>query len=92
MARHRQNLEWRYHNAGIWPFVGGFWVAALAAGGKTAHARRALAGIARANEVGNWGFIEWFHGKSGEPQGMPGQSWNAAMFLLAHLSLERHIF
>lgn len=92
MARHRQNLEWRYHNAGIWPFVGGFWVTALAARGELAHARRALAEIARANAVGNWGFVEWFHGRTGEPLGMPGQSWNAATFLLAHLALERQIF
>ncbi|HEX4674346.1 MAG TPA: glycoside hydrolase 100 family protein, partial [Steroidobacteraceae bacterium] len=30
MARHRQNQVWQYHNGGIWPMVGGFWVAALA--------------------------------------------------------------
>jgi glycogen debranching enzyme len=29
MARHRQNHVWQYHNGGIWPMVGGFWVAAL---------------------------------------------------------------
>ncbi|MGH8300012.1 MAG: glycoside hydrolase 100 family protein, partial [Steroidobacteraceae bacterium] len=26
MARHRQNESWQYHNGGIWPMVGGFWV------------------------------------------------------------------
>ena len=30
MSRHRQNYAWQYHNGGIWPFVGGFFVAALA--------------------------------------------------------------
>src|SRR5580704_7464734 len=29
MARHRQNFVWQYHNGGIWPMVGGFWVTAL---------------------------------------------------------------
>ena len=35
MSRHRQNLAWQYHNGGVWPFVGGFWVAALARAGRT---------------------------------------------------------
>ncbi|MDH7479136.1 MAG: TatD family hydrolase, partial [Syntrophomonadaceae bacterium] len=26
MQRHRQNLPYQYHNGGVWPFVGGFWV------------------------------------------------------------------
>ena len=29
MERHQQNLVHQYHNGGIWPFVGGFWVMAL---------------------------------------------------------------
>lgn len=28
MGRHRQNLEYQYHNGGAWPFIGAFWVAA----------------------------------------------------------------
>ena len=35
MHRHQQNLDWQYHNGGIWPFIGGFWVAALAASGES---------------------------------------------------------
>ena len=42
MSRHRQNLEWQYHNGGVWPFVGGFWVAALAHAGIADRARRDL--------------------------------------------------
>ncbi|RYF37648.1 MAG: glycoside hydrolase, partial [Comamonadaceae bacterium] len=30
MGRHQQNHMHQYHNGGIWPFVGGFWVMALA--------------------------------------------------------------
>lgn len=92
MGRHRQNLEFQYHNGGVWPFIGGFWSMALAALGKTQLAQNMLEKIARANAVNGWQFNEWFHGKTGEPLGMPGQSWNAAMFLLAHHALTNKVF
>jgi hypothetical protein len=84
MSRHRQNLAWQYHNGGIWPFVGGFWVAALADAGLRDRSQRELLKVARANALGGWQFSEWLHGRTLEPCGMPGQSWNAAAFLLAH--------
>jgi glycogen debranching enzyme len=84
MTRHRQNLPWQYHNGGIWPFVGGFWVMALAQCGMHAQAREDLARLAAANRLGNWAFNEWLHGQTFEPCGMSGQSWNAAAFLLAY--------
>ena len=83
MARHRQNLAWQYHNGGIWPMVGGFWVAALAACGRRQQASTELVQLARACALKNWAFTEWLHGKTHAPRGMPGQSWNAAAFLLA---------
>jgi hypothetical protein len=92
MGRHRQNLEHRYHNGGIWPFVGGFWVLALAAAGRREQAAAALAGLARANAANGWEFNEWFHGCSGKPEGMARQSWNAAMFLLARHGLAERVF
>jgi len=92
MGRHRQNLEYCYHNGGIWPFVGGFWVLALGAAGRTQQATHELAGLARANAVNDWRFTEWFHGNSGRPEGMPGQTWNAAMFLLARHGLTARVF
>jgi glycogen debranching enzyme len=82
MARHRQNLVWQYHNGGIWPMVGGFWVTALAADGRREQAQRDLVGMARSCAVRNWAFTEWLHGKTLAPRGMPGQSWNAAAFLM----------
>jgi glycogen debranching enzyme len=87
MQRHRQNLAWQYHNGGIWPFVGGFWVLLLAMLGKTQDAWRELEKLAAANAVNEWEFNEWFQGQSGEPMGMPGQSWNAALFILAYRTL-----
>jgi glycogen debranching enzyme len=83
MARHRQNLVWQYHNGGIWPMVGGFWVAALVASGRKQQASEELVKLARACAVKNWAFTEWLHGKTLAPRGMPGQSWNAAAFLMA---------
>jgi len=83
MARHRQNLVWQYHNGGIWPMVGGFWVAALVASGRQHQAREELRKLARACAVKDWAFTEWLHGKTLAPRGMPGQSWNAAAYLMA---------
>jgi glycogen debranching enzyme len=83
MGRHKQNHPHQYHNGGIWPFIGGFWAMALALLGKRELARAELRKIAAANEVGEWRFTEWFHGRTLEPMGMAGQSWNAAAFLCA---------
>jgi glycogen debranching enzyme len=83
MARHRQNLVWQYHNGGIWPMVGGFWIAALVAAGRAEQAKTDLVRLARACAVRDWSFTEWLQGKTLTPRGMPGQSWNAAAFLMA---------
>ncbi len=83
MGRHRQNYEWQYHNGGIWPMVGGFWIAALARSGKRRAARAELLKLARACEIDGWSFTEWLHGRTLAPRGMPGQSWNAAAYLMA---------
>jgi len=88
MARHRQNLVWQYHNGGIWPMVGGFWVAALVASGRQQQARAELLKLARACAVKDWAFTEWLHGKTLTPRGMPGQSWNAAAYLMAERAVK----
>lgn len=88
MARHQQNLEHQYHNGGIWPFVGGFWVLALTRLGKLEQAWAELEKLAYVNSLDDWRFTEWFHGQTLAPMGMAGQSWNAAMFLLARHTLE----
>lgn len=91
MQRHRQNLPWQYHNGGIWPFVGGFWVLLLARLGREEDAWRELERLVLANRVGDWEFNEWFHGQTGKPMGMPGQSWNAALFVLACRTLRDRV-
>jgi glycogen debranching enzyme len=83
MARHRQNFVWQYHNGGIWPMVGGFWIAALVKAGRARQAAEELTKLARVCALRNWAFTEWLQGKTLAPRGMPGQSWNAAAFLMA---------
>jgi len=92
MGRHRQNAEFQYHNGGAWPLLGGFWVMALALLGRIPEAADALSRVAGMNSVNGWAFHEWFHGRTGEPRGMAGQSWNAAVYILAERSLERPLF
>ncbi len=89
MDRHGQNRPHQYHNGGCWPFIGGFWALALDRAGTRCEADAALDALAEANRIGDWGFYEWFHGETGEPRGMQGQTWNAAMYLLAEAELER---
>jgi glycogen debranching enzyme len=88
MARHRQNHPHQYHNGGVWPFVGGFWVLALTRLGLRDRATQALVRLAAVNALDNWRFTEWLHGRTLEPMGMAGQSWNAATFLLAQRRLQ----
>ena len=64
MGRHRLNHPHQYHNGGIWPFVGAFWVMALARLGHAEWAWDELARVARANERDGWRFTEWFHGRT----------------------------
>jgi hypothetical protein len=88
MARHEQNHPHQYHNGGIWPFVGGFWVLVLARCGMRDAARDALRRLAAVNALDGWRFTEWLHGRTLAPMGMAGQSWNAATFLLALRAVE----
>ncbi len=81
------NLPEQYHNGGIWPFVGGFYVAALVKAGRLEEARRQLERLAEVNRLGieeEWEFNEWCHGRTGRPMGYPHQAWSAGMYLFAH--------
>jgi len=88
MQRHLQNFPYQYHNGGIWPFAGGFWIILLSSLGRQELAWSELERLALLNTINDWEFNEWFHGKTGEPMGMAGQSWNAALFLLAFHALK----
>ncbi|MBB3113141.1 hypothetical protein FHS18_005244 [Paenibacillus phyllosphaerae] len=81
------NLPYQYHNGGVWPFIGGFYVAALMKAGKKAFALEELENLAKANQIGKrqeWEFNEWLNGRSGMPSGMANQAWSAGMYIFAY--------
>ncbi len=87
------NIPHQYHNGGAWPFLGGFYVAALVKRGRLDNARQALNRLAEMNFIGRqdseWEFNEWFHGLSGKPMGHARQTWSAGMYLYAHEAVAR---
>jgi glycogen debranching enzyme len=86
------NQPHHYHNGGAWPFIGGFYVAALVKAGRLQEASYQLGKLAEMNRLGKkdeWEFNEWFHGQSGRPMGYGGQSWSTAMYIFAHDCVER---
>ncbi|HEX9116195.1 MAG TPA: glycoside hydrolase 100 family protein [Anaerolineae bacterium] len=85
------NLPDQYHNGGIWPFIGGFHVAALVKMGWMNEARALLADLASACRLGvhgEWEFNEWMHGRTGHPMGYAHQAWSAGMFVYAYHAVE----
>jgi Alkaline and neutral invertase len=81
------NLPHRYHNGGIWPFLGGFYVAALIKAGRPREAEGALRRLAKLNLAGE--FNEWHHGETAEPMGVHDQAWSAGMYIYAYECFRR---
>ncbi|MCC6344995.1 MAG: hypothetical protein IT166_22530 [Bryobacterales bacterium] len=75
------NIPHHYHNGGIWPFIGGFYVAALVKMERMEAAGAALRRLAAMNLEGE--FNEWHHGRTGEALGVRDQAWSAGMFIYA---------
>ncbi len=93
----RYNLPGHYHNGGVWPFVCGFYVAALVAAGEQTLAEKRLGALTelvrpfrlpRAVSSPALGFNEWFGAQSGRPEGEDWQTWSAAMYLYAAACVE----
>ncbi len=85
------NLPHQYHNGGIWPFVGGFHVAALVKVGWLDEAQQVMASLTDAVRLGvrqEWEFNEWLHGETGRPMGYPWQAWSAGMYVYAYHALQ----
>jgi hypothetical protein len=90
----RYNQPGEYHNGGVWPFICGFYIAALVAAGRQQLAGKKLLALAQlvrpAREADvAFGFNEWLRAQDGTPQGQDWQSWSAAMFLYAATCVER---
>jgi glycogen debranching enzyme len=75
------NAPHHYHNGGVWPFLGGFYVAALVKAGRAEAAELALGSLAQLNQCGQ--FNEWHHGETSAPMGAQDQAWSAGMYLFA---------
>ena len=82
------NLPGNYHNGGIWPFICGFYVAALVAAKQYDLAEKKLMILTRLNKNANekklqYGFNEWLKAQDGKVMGQDWQTWSAAMYLYA---------
>jgi len=91
-----QDPRWRntpgtYHNAGVWPFIGGLYVAALHHVGMVDEAAEAMEALAAAVRLsrsgGEWGFPEWI-ALDGTPSEIQDQTWGAGTLLAAYQSLQ----
>jgi len=90
------NRPGEYHNGGIWPFVSGFYIAALTAAGEHGLAQEkftSLAGLVKpARRAGlAFGFNEWLSARDCQPRGQDWQTWSAAMTLYAAACVETQI-
>ena len=77
-----------YHNGGLWPFICGFYVAALVTAKKYTLAREKLVILTRLIKISathqvEYGFNEWIKAQDGRPMGQDWQTWSAAMYLYA---------
>jgi hypothetical protein len=85
-----------YHNGGIWPFISGFYVAALVAAGRRRLAEEKLLALTKIVQASNtslnqdleYGFNEWHKAQDGLPMGQNWQTWSAALYLYAARCVE----
>jgi hypothetical protein len=88
------NHPGNYSNGGVWPYLGGFYVAALVAAGEMDLARQKLAALTRLVKPArsapvDYGFNEWFKAQDGTPRGEDWQTWSAALYLYAAACVEQ---
>jgi len=87
------NNPGEYHNGGIWPFICGFYVAALVAAKKYKLAEEKLILLTHLVKLSNaegleFGFNEWIKAQDGKPIGQNWQTWSAALYLYAAKCVE----
>jgi len=70
-----------YHNGGIWPFIGGFYVATLKK--EDIPFQNSFDKLIKSCELDNWRFSEWLN-SAGEIRGSANQSWSAGMLLYTY--------
>ncbi len=82
------NNPGEYHNGGVWPFIGGFYVAALVAAKHFKLAEEKLVALTKCIKLKRsdsleFGFNEWIKAQDGKPKGQDWQTWSASMYLYA---------
>lgn len=89
------NKPGEYHNGGVWPFICGFYVAALVAAKRYKLAREKLFALTRIikfskRKKNDFGFNEWIKAQNGKPMGQDWQTWSAALYLYAAKCVEEN--
>lgn len=87
------NNPGEYHNGGIWPFICGFYVAALVAAKRYTLAEEKLVTLTNCIKMTtdkelSFGFNEWHKAQDGKPMGQNWQTWSAALYLYAAACVE----
>ena len=82
------NKPGEYHNGGVWPFICGFYVAALVAAQRYKLAEKKLLSLTRiirfsSSRSVDYGFNEWLKAQNGRTMGQDWQTWSAALYLYA---------
>ena len=101
-----EDIDWRsrysiynkpgdYHNGGLWPFICGFYVAALVAAKRHKLAGEKLVALTHLIKISNnqnlnFGFNEWIKAQNGKPMGQDWQTWSAAIYLYAAKCVEEN--
>ncbi len=88
------NKPGEYHNGGIWPFICGFYIAALVAAKKYKLAEEKLFFLTDLVKLTKttkekYGFNEWIKAQDSTPHGNDWQTWSAAMYLYAVVCVEK---
>jgi len=90
------NNPGEYHNGGTWPFICGFYVAALVAAKRFTLAKEKLIELTHCIKLSvngkvSFGFNEWIKAQDGKPMGQDWQTWSAALYLYAVKCVEEKI-
>lgn len=77
-----------YHNGGLWPFISGFYIAALVGAKKYDLAEQKLMALTKLVKIARnkkleFGFNEWYKAQDGKPMGQDWQTWSASNYLYA---------
>lgn len=87
------NNPGEYHNGGIWPFIAGFYVAALVSAKRYTLAEEKLVALTQLVTISSkgelsFGFNEWIKAQDGKTKGQDWQTWSAALYLYAATCVE----